>query len=275
MIAKVRAGATSKSTPDEVAKILNPFAIAIQGEEAFDTSYRNVGGSVAFGQGRIAIGVRMGTVARLRAFSTVSGNSISVPSALDWSLQFDAQPRFLHGGLLVVDGPGIQDAGVRYAYRILFLKPSEKGFQLGRSMRGIWTLAEESDSHLSIDGTMGTVRNIVEPKSFFTDSTTRLFVHETVYEMNQWPFRTRLENFGNSALQAVDNWMAASMVSAKTELQKQFVNAYGKEKQMIESYQERLSGVDSFEVTLKFDKTFVFKVQLSNAKYQVMYLKVD
>lgn len=275
MIARLRTEATSKSTPDEVAKILNPFAVAIQGEEAFDTSFRNVSGAVAFGQGRIAIGVRMGTVSRLRAFSTVSGKPIPVPTALDWSLNFESRPSFGPGGILIVDGPGIQDAGVRYAYRILILRPSDKGFLLGRSIRGIWTLGEESDSHLSINGTVGTVRRIVEPKSFFTDSTTRLFAHETVYEMDQWPFRTRSENFGNSALQAVDRWMDTAMVSAKTDLQKQFVKDYGKEKQMIESYKERLAGDDMFEVTLNFNKTFVFKVQLLSAKYQVLSLKVD
>lgn len=275
MIYRLKAEVDAKTTPVQVEKILNLFARAVQTAELSSTEYGSMGGAVSFGAGRVAIGVRMGAAARLRVFNSVSGQSITVPKALDWSYQYDIQPQFLPGGMLVVNGPGIQDAGVRYGYRILFLKPSSSGFQLSRAIRGVWTLDEETESHLRINGLVASINTIDSPKSFFTDSVTRLFHRNTIYELDQMPFRVRMTSLGTSAIRAADEWMAEAIKNPKTDQQRQFVEAYGKEPQMLESYSEKVVLPDSFEVTLKFDKTYVFVVQSKGMKEVVKSMRIE
>lgn len=274
MIFRLKAEVDSKTTPDQVETILNQYTKAIQAEETSSTEYGSVGASVSFGSGRVAIGVRMGAAARLRVFNAVSGQQIAVPRALDWSYQYDALPQFLPGGMLVVNGPTIQDAGVRYAYRVLFLKPNAGQFQLFRSIRGVWTLQEETESHLRINGLVASINTIDPPKAFFTDNATRLFHRNTIYELDQTPFRVRMTSFGASALRAVDEWMAQALKDSQTDVQKQFVAAYGRDPKMLESYSEKVMLPDSFEVSLKFDKTFVFVVQSKDMKETVKSMRI-
>lgn len=259
----------------KVEDIVNLFYRSIQAEESFESGYRSISAAMSFSPGRVAVGVRMGAAARLRVFSTATGKPIAVPKALEWSYQYDAQPQFLPGGAILVNGPGIQDAGVRYGYRVILLKPSETGFKLQQSIRGIWTLEEESESHLRVNGLVASLNTIDLPKAFFTDNTTRLFTRNTIYELDQTPIKVRSTSIGTSAIRIVDEWMAQAIKNPDAELEKLFVGAYGKEPQMIEEFSEKVISEDSFEVTLKFEKTFVFTVESKGGKETVKSLKIE
>lgn len=274
-MAKLRKEVKTASASGKVQGILDTFYRSLEAEESFETSYRSISGAMSFGAGRIAIGVRMGQVSRLRVFNATSGQVIPVPKALDWSLSFDAQPNFLPGGMIAVNGPGIQDAGVRYGYRLLFLSPTPTGYKLAQAIRGVWTLEDESESHLRLNGLVASVNSIEPPKAFFTDNTTRLFATNTIYELDLVPFKVRSKSLGTSAIRAVDEWMAEAMADAKTDLQKEFVAAYGKEREMIEEFSEKVLSENTYEVRLKFEKTFIFTVESKNMKETVKSLKIE
>lgn len=273
---KLRKDTSASSTPAQIEQVVNYFAKAIASEDTMSTDFRSMGAAVSWGFGRVAIGVRMGSAARLRVFNTVTGGLIAVPSALDWSYQFETKPLFLPGGMLVVDGPGIQDAGVRYGYRVLFLKPSDNGFRMLRSMRGVWTLGDgEEDSHLQIKGVLGTVSTIEEPKAFRTSNAERLFAKSTTYELDTFPFKVKTVTFDRAAIRAVDDWMAEAMKTPKTDLQREFAASYGKEPDDIVDYSEKLVNPDTFEVRLSLGKVYVFTVQSKASKYVIKSMKIE
>lgn len=273
-MAKLRKEVKGASSAGKVQGIMDTFYRSLEAEESFETSYRSISGAMSFGAGRIAIGVRMGQVSRLRVFNSTSGQVIPVPKALDWSLSFDAQPNFLPGGMIAVNGPGIQDAGVRYGYRLLFLSPSPNGYKLAQAIRGIWTLEDESESHLRVNGLVASVNTIESPKSFFTDNTTRLFATNTIYELDQVPFKVRSKTLGTAVIRAVDEWMAEAMKSSGNELSKKFAESYGTEKQMLEGHKEEVQSPDSYIVTLTFEKTYKFVVKGESRGFRIVSVEV-
>lgn len=272
---RLRKEVKTSTAQEKVEEIVNSFYRSLQAEESFESGYRSMSASMSFGPGRVAVGVRMGAAARLRVFNAVTGKPITMPKALDWSYQYDTQPQFLPGGMLLVNGPGIQDAGVRYGYRVLFLKSTPAGYQQYQALRGVWTLEEESESHLRVNGAVASLNTIDIPKAFFTDNTTRLFTRNTIYELDQIPIKVRSTSLGTSAIRAVDEWMAEALADAKSDLQKEFVAAYGKERQMIEEFSEKVLTENTYEVRLKFEKTFVFVVESKNMKETVKSLKIE
>ncbi len=270
----LRKGVKGANESQKIQSILDGYIRAIQAEETFATEYSSISGAMSFGAGRVAIGVRMGAVSRLKVFNASTGAAIPVPKALDWSYRFEAKPQFAPGGLLIVNGPGIQDAGVRYAYRILFLKGANGKYDIQQALRGLWTLEDESESHLRVNGLVASVNTIEPPKAFFTDNVTRLFIKNTIYELDQMPMKVRMTSSGSNAIRVVDEWMSQAMANPKTDLQKQFVNSYGKERQMVDSFSEKVISDDTYEVNLEFEKTYTFIVKSKGLKESVESMKI-
>ncbi len=272
---KLLAEVRQTSSPIEVKEVLSGFSEAVKQEETFETSFRSFGASISIGSGRTAIGVRMGAVGRLKVFNTSTGKPIPVPKALEWSYQFDVKPHLLFGGMLVVDGAGIQDAGVRYGYRILFLRIGKSGYSMGKSMRGVWTLSDDSESHFRMNGLTASVNTIEQPTAFFTNNSARLFERNTIYELDKWPIRVRMTSMGSAAIRAVDKWMSEAIANPVTPDQKRFVEAYGKERLMIDTFTEKVISEDKFEVTLKFEKSFVFSVLMKGRTETVVLIGIE
>lgn len=269
LIEKLRRDTDGNTSAEEVTKMLNPYSRAVSTEEVFPTTYASLGASISRGMGKIAIGVRMGAVSRLRVFNAATGKPVAVPKAFDWQYQYHANPIILSGGKVLVDSPAIQDAGVRYTYRVSFLNPGPNGYTLARQLTGIWTLGDEGDGHLSIGGDTMTLSTIDAPKSFITTSPERLFTRVTTYDLGGTAPRSTKTEVKEPTFRALDDWMAAAMKAPKTELEKRFVKAYGKEPRILETWSIKRQDKAIYIELIAEDK-FVFLIERKADGYEVM-----
>jgi hypothetical protein len=288
---RIRKETSPSSPPAKLEQVLNFYARGVEAEKTLETDYQSMSGAVSWGQGRVAIGVRMGAVSSLNVFSTVTGKPIALPTTFrvgigrspgpnhavnfSWLLNRDCRPSFLGGGMLMVDSPGIQDVGVRYAYDVWFLEPGHGEYPTATTMSGMWTLGNDGESHLQVDGATLILRSLDSPTAFTTDNVTRLFERVTTYQLGAGnPTLVKIE-MKELDLRDLDAWMKRAMGRQTTDLEKQFVAAYGKKPQMLEEYKSTSSGLSKSTIELKFDKTFTFQVTRGAIGFTVDSLSVQ
>jgi|GEM_PF-3209276 len=271
LIDKLRKDTTGNSTIDDVAKILNPFTRAVQREEVFSTSYASIGGAVSRGFGRVAVGVRMGAASRMRVFSAASGKPVPTPKEFDWQYQYDSNPILMSGGKVVVDSPGIQDAGVRYGYRVWVLNTAADGIKVAKRLDGVWTLEDETNGHMSLEGTTLTLSTIDDPKTFLTTSPERLFTRITTYDLST-PIPTRLKSDAKDPIfRQLDDWMYHAIKSPSTDLEKRFQKAFGPTPKAADfnKWDMKRTG-DTVRLELDLGNKYVFTMKDSPDGYKVV-----
>jgi len=273
---RIRKETSPSSSPAKLEQVLNFYGRGVEAEQTLETDYRSIGGGVSWGQGRVAVGVRMGAVSSLNVFSTVTGKPITLPQTyrsgigrspgpnlsvnIEWLPRRDCNPSYLPGRMIMVDSAGIQDAGVRYAYDVWFLEPGKGEYPTATKMSGVWTLGDEKDSHVQVDGLTLTLRSLDPPTAFTTDNVTRLFETDSIYQLGAGnPTLVKTETKDRD-LRELDSWMKRTMGRQTTDLEKQFVAAYGKKPQMLEEYKVTSTGLSRSTIELKFEKTFAFQV---------------
>ncbi|MCC7229104.1 MAG: hypothetical protein IT203_01840 [Fimbriimonadaceae bacterium] len=275
LIAKLLKETSAKTTSADVEMLLKPYSEAVSSGDFMETSYRNLQGAVSRGFGRIAVGVHMGAVSRLRVFHEADESPIPIPALFDWVYQYGSVPILMHGGDILVDGMGFQDAGVRYGYRLWFLHPLNGKYQLTKTMSGIWTLAEsDGDYHIGLQGQSVLVKSVEPPTSFATDSSTRLITVHTTYQPVSGQLKLVSREVKEPAVQAVDRWMTKAMKSPATEMEKRFAKAYGKEPLMVEEWSEEILFSRPAKVELVFGKRFRFTLKESGKGYVVTGLSI-
>lgn len=275
VIAKLLKETSAETTSEDVEKLLKPFNEAISSGDFVETSYRNLQGAVSRGFGRIAVGVHMGSVSRLRVFHEADRSPVPLPTLFDWVHQFGSVPIMMHGGDILVDGMGFQDAGVRYGYRLWVLHPLNGRYQLTKTMSGIWTLAEfDGDYHIGLKAQSVLVKSVESPTSFFTDNSTRLIKVHTTYELANGQLKLVDREVKEPAVKAVDQWMTKAMKSPSTEMEERFAKAYGKEPQMVEEWSEEIMFSRPAKVELVFGKRFSFTLKEAGKGYVVTGLSI-
>jgi hypothetical protein len=270
----VRTARKEATSEDAAARLAQRFSSYLPKDDGASTDWSSIGIATAKFGGRIAIGVCMGPVSRLRLFNGL-GKEILLPSALRWNPSFNSIPRFLPGGLLAVDSSEILDAGMRYDYRVRIFKPNSKGYQQVQSMAGRWLLSDPEDEHFTVDGLTATFRTLEAPKAFTTAAATRLFVCETIVDYSHAPYEVEMRCKDRAALRAVDAWMANAMRNPSNDLEKEFFESYGTEPQQATDVSERVISEDQFEVTLQFDKKYVFVVESKGGVDTILSLKTE
>ncbi len=262
------------SGEEQVDAAVRKFEIEIKGVNVGSTDYRSMGGAFSRTKGRLAVGVRMGGVSRLRVFDTASMKQIKLPSELDWVYGFDSRPTFLSWGMLTVDAPAIKEMGIRYAYRFHFLKDEGSNYSIAETQQGTWNLpGEHEDSHVEIHGDTVTLRTIEPPKSFIVSDAAGLFKTFKILVVEQWPQKTRMTGLNNDGVHFLDKWMGEAMKSPKDQMQREFAKLYGKKPRVLESHKFSIYEEEFYKLTLTFDKTYEFIVE-PGFEYKVKSFKV-
>ncbi|OJU61404.1 MAG: hypothetical protein BGO01_04765 [Armatimonadetes bacterium 55-13] len=269
LIDKLRKDTNNGSTGEDIENMLGPYSRAIAAEEIFPTTYPSLSGAVTRFRGRVAVSVRMGAVSRMRVFELSSGKVVPVDKAFDWMYQYDAQPNSTFDGGIVVNAPGIQDAGVRYGYRVYFLKPSAGKYITTKRFDGVWVLEDESNSHFSQPGAEVVLHTLDVPLSYFTSSPEKLFIRKVTYSVRLGTPTLVSEQKEQPSMRALDAWMAKAMKNPQTTLEKSFKKAYGTERQMLEGWSSKKDGANE-KITLNLEEKFVFTIRKQGSSYSVL-----
>ncbi|MGV3616412.1 MAG: hypothetical protein ACO1SV_13865 [Fimbriimonas sp.] len=228
------------------------------GKPEFATDVRRLQVVRAKGGDREVVGVSVGPFSRL--LGRDRRGPLAFPKRFDLVRQFEAIPRFV-GKWLLVDGAGIQDAGVRYGYRVAYLAPTGKGFEIKRDWKGVWTLDEEPHAHLELRGTRMTLRTIEEPKTFFTSNVERLFAVSESWDLSRGlPRLLKTDRHEFNLMRAVDDWIAGVYAAQRPNaFQRAFREEWGEMRTMLTDW-KITKGRHGATVILDNGKRFRFDV---------------
>lgn len=211
----VRARALRGSTAEAS---IRPFAAAIgTGESTSDpasldaTTYRD--------GDRLLVDVRMGYASSVSAFDR-AGRRLLVPASLRWSYrQFG--PFFRVGSALAFDATSLSDAGVRYSFRLGFLRRTVQGYVGGGTVSGFSTydFDAESEPRLIVKGGRVVVNSLDSPRSFFVSNADRVLRRSETWDATGPVARRVATRLLDPDLRAVDDWLWAhrgSKIGQKT-----------------------------------------------------------
>jgi len=245
----------------DVAKVLAPFAKTIARKDASSTEYANVGGSISRGYGRQAIAVWMGGVSRMRVFDVATGKPVPLPKIFDWQDGYDTIPTILPGGKIVVDSPGIRDAGARYDYRVWFLSTKANALKTVKRLEGTVCLDDPGD-RFKLHGHTLVLDTFDDPKSFNISQSQPLFRRVMTYDLSGAVPTLRKTSFDDPTLKAVDDWIARAVRSPKTGLQRRVAKTWGKDRMNWEYQSSKATKTGSTtKLELNVGDKFVFTLR--------------
>jgi hypothetical protein len=159
------------------------------------------------------VGVKIGGWSHLRARNR-AGKDLKLPKSVELIPDFSTSPLFV-GQTLALVHTSLQDAGVRYRYHTSFLAPIADGFKMIRTVSGIWTLDDDPDAHLKIDGTTVTLRTIDEPKHFFTTNPERISRSTSRWDLSGATPRLKGTHLQDLEIRAADAWMGTALTARR------------------------------------------------------------
>lgn len=228
------------------------------GEAEYATSVRSLAVARTQRNGVEVVGATLGDWSQVRARDR-AGKELEIPKSLRLIKRYAANPQFV-GSILVVIQPSVQDMGVRYGYRTAFLTSTNVGFQTAKELVGVWTVGDEQDSHLIIDGTRVTARTLDQPRHFFTSSPERLFRTVTTWDLSGSTPRLRSTQRFDLEMRAIDQWMGVALRAAKpTATQTRFRKSWDAQTPMLEGWKLAKTPKGS-EVTLELGRRYRFRV---------------
>lgn len=228
------------------------------GDPDYPTSPRRLAVERARKGGVEVVGVTIGSWSRVRGRDAKTGNLI-FPSSLDLIARYDAAPAFVGRSLIVVQ-TSVQDAGVRYRYRVNILEPVGDAYRKTETLAGTWTYGDSPEACLSINGTEVTLRTLEEPKTFFTTNADRLCRTTSVWDLSGVRPRRKRVMRSDLEIRAIDRWIGEALATKRPDAGREaFKKAWGSDRPMLEGWkQKKVSG--GSEVTLDLNQRYRFRV---------------
>ena len=155
---------------------------------------------------RYLVDVRIGYASSVSVFGR-SGR-LAVPPELRWSYrQFG--PFFRTGSLLAFDGTSLADMGVRYAFRLGFLRRTAKGYVAAGTATGESTYDFDAAPRLVAKGRLVSVRSLDPPRSFFVSNADPLLRRVDTWDATGPVARRVAVRLLDPDVRAVDAWLWA------------------------------------------------------------------
>lgn len=202
-----------------VQAALKPFASAVRAGDGMPSDFSNLQ-ATAFRDGdRWLVNVAAGFASSVQAFDR-TGKRLKVPMLERWAYRY-AGPFRRVGPHVMFDGYSLQDAGVRYGYRLAFLRRTPEGYAPAGLIVGGWTYDDGGDAHLRLTGSRVVVRSLDSPKSFFVASPERLLRREETWDARGPSLRRVAVRLLDPDVRAVDDWLFAhrgGLLSGKRRL---------------------------------------------------------
>ncbi|GEM_PF-4692842 len=197
VVARVAHGST-------VQAALKPFlAIVKNGDAVSDPGSLD---ATAFRDGdRWLVNVRMGFASSVSAFG--KNGRLALPPDLRWSYR-EFGSFFRTGGLIAFDATSLSDAGIRFGYRLSFLRRTPQGYASAGTAKGTWLYEGAPGLRLVAKGDWIILLSLDPPRAFFTDNATALVRRRSTWSAKGSVVRlVRTEPL--DPVRAADDWLLA------------------------------------------------------------------
>ena len=190
---------------------LAPFEAAVAKPGGFDgESASSTLAAWAMRDGaRLLIDVSIGFASSVFAFDA-SGRALEMPAEYRWSFRFHGPLRRI-GGLVAFDACSIQDAGVRYDFRLGFLRRTAAGYARAGSVSGASTydFDDEEMPRLTIYGNRAIVRSLDAPGSFDASGAVSILRRSETWDASGPAVRRIAVRLGDRDVRAADAWLTS------------------------------------------------------------------
>lgn len=188
-----------------VEAALKPYIAAIKKGEGSTSDSASLDAKIFRDGDRWLVDVRMGYASSVSAFGRKG--RLTLPAPVRWSYrQFGGF--FRTGSLLAFDGMSLSDAGVRYSYRLAFLRRTAQGYVDAGAATGFGTY-DSDEARLVAKGSRVIVKGLDAPRAFFVSNAENLLRREETWDTSGPVARRNRVRLLDPDVRAVDDWLWA------------------------------------------------------------------